>query len=1142
MARKVARRLPAVKTLYEMLPTGAEGGKEFARLVDLLLFHDGRRTNNKIGLFSDVAGDYHGMDSFAGDSFRKEGTTGYQYKFFPSPLSDQHRRAVVESLQRTASSQRKLKLKKWVLVTPQNLIESASRKDGGDVTWFESLREKLGLKFELAHWGHNQLLAMLLETPSLCLFYYPELVPEGATLRRTIQRTRELYDENIINLYRDIQFVGMNVREQEAARGVPMEHIYIPLTVIPEGADEQDPNTPRIDPRTLLGQNARCVVLGDPGSGKSTLLRFLALAGISEPLRKRYGVKPDQRLPILIALRRYADELKTRANLSLINYIHESVQADFNLTSADMEFFEYYLESGQAILLFDGMDELPGSHFKEKVRDQIRTLITTYPGNTTIVSSRVVGYDNPFRFDENEFSHHRLSKLRLPEMKQFVEDWYQVRIGGAQDRKDHVRSLVRILENPEQKAIYDLAENPLLLTIIALVHRIDGVLPDARVILYKICTETLLESWHRWKFRNMDVKNRGREVRRNKQRMEAIAHWMQVRSAGAVRTQRAVIHYTELSKFLTKFIRENETQPTQDDDPEDLANEFLRFVKERAGLLVELGDKEYSFVHLTFQEYLAASYIKTNSELEGIAKTWENIKGICYESWWHEVMRLLIASLDSNASQQFMVGKLLAYKLTGRQSAKAQLLGGLLLDGVEAAEEHKEDILRELLEAGADVVDVEQLRPTNAVLSSWVAKERANADLLCSVLKRAGDERNNKRHRLGLMLMAPAVDMPKAKQLELAHNVLPDAGIDAELFHLLFGAEPLKNVSPTLIRRATLLWATQDFYTLDNPTNNFIAAVCQSVTAFMSAEVAAKRLFDQQLISLFGSSLQGFGPFRDFTLNTCLFIQEAPGVRSLLPARTLKDEVPRAKVLFQAIRNVGAQQPDATEDISLSEVIQRARLRMEGLAQGQNVADTKAHLDLGSAISYSRDPFRAKLFSDPAVHTLVINTLCDTLRLEPRAQWSEALRIGFMPRIQCRIPQLNGRTWDAVEASLADGSAGETEEFIAAWLLFFDSWLYIHECYASPKDSPFGNLARRTLNSAAPPLTIAHCIRAMAFGDESRTAEFSKLVDSDAPEYRSIFERCYLSKVPSDKIARASKMARKAKKSVKPIRQKGGSY
>lgn len=218
----------------------------------------------------------------------------------------------------------------------------------------------------MAHWGHNEIIALFLDTPTVCLFYYPELVPEGALRRKTIQETRVRYDENLIKLYRDIQFVGMNVRKHEATKGVPMEHIYIPLSVIPEASDEQGKNVGRTDPLVLLSRDARHVILGDPGSGKSTLLRFLTLIGISQPLQERYKAKPDERLPIFITLRRYADDLKTRANLSLIKHIQETVQSDFNLNGADQEFFDYYLDSGQAMLFFDGLDELPSPHFKEK--------------------------------------------------------------------------------------------------------------------------------------------------------------------------------------------------------------------------------------------------------------------------------------------------------------------------------------------------------------------------------------------------------------------------------------------------------------------------------------------------------------------------------------------------------------------------------------------------------------------------------------------------------------------------------------------------------------------------------------------------------------------------------------------------------
>ena len=41
-------------------------------------------------------------------------------------------------------------------------------------------------------------------------------------------------------------------------------------------------------------------------------------------------------------------------------------------------------------------------------------------------------------------------------------------------------------------------------------------------------------------------------------------------------------------------------------DPEHLAEDFLGGVRGDAGLLVERGLGEYGFIHLTFQEYLAA--------------------------------------------------------------------------------------------------------------------------------------------------------------------------------------------------------------------------------------------------------------------------------------------------------------------------------------------------------------------------------------------------------------------------------------------------------------------------------------------------------------------------------------------------------
>lgn len=367
------------------------------------------------------------------------------------------------------------------------------------------------------------------------------------------------------------------------------------------------------------------------------------MVGVSEPLQKRCSSEPDDRLPVLVLLRRYADELRNRPYLALLDYITECARADFSLASANQEFFEYYLESGQTLLFFDGLDELSHSPLKQKVRDRIRSLVTTYPGNTVVVTSRIVGYENPFRFDEKEFDHHRVARLRMPEIEQFVGDWYAARIEHPKEREENSSDLIRLLKRDEQSAIRELAGNPLLLTIIALVHRIDAVLPDERVVLYQKCTETLLNTWHTWQPKESQTPNRGKTERRNIRRMEAIAHWIQTRTETTSDGQRAVVRYNDLLKFLREHIARHE-KVADKDDALDLAIDFLDFVKRRAGLLIEVGDQQYSFVHLTFQEYLTASHISTQSENEGVKSAWSvYIEPRRCDPAWREVIRLFVA-------------------------------------------------------------------------------------------------------------------------------------------------------------------------------------------------------------------------------------------------------------------------------------------------------------------------------------------------------------------------------------------------------------------------------------------------------------------------------------------------------------------
>jgi len=70
----------------------------------------------------------------------------------------------------------------------------------------------------------------------------------GSERRHTIQDIERRYQDNLATLYREIIFVGMSVYKPEATKGIPMEHIYILLTVVPNAATEEASDVSRVDP------------------------------------------------------------------------------------------------------------------------------------------------------------------------------------------------------------------------------------------------------------------------------------------------------------------------------------------------------------------------------------------------------------------------------------------------------------------------------------------------------------------------------------------------------------------------------------------------------------------------------------------------------------------------------------------------------------------------------------------------------------------------------------------------------------------------------------------------------------------------------------------------------------------------------
>lgn len=1105
-------RLPETRPLSQILPLGAEGGHEFARIVDLLLFYEARRSDRNLTLLDDRAGDYKGLDSFHETGSRRVYRTGFQYKFFPSPFSDSHRKDIVASLSKARESAlkqpKKTRLVKWILVTPDDLVESATRKGGGDVTWFSGLRSEMELPFEIEHWGHRKLQAQFLESPSLCLYYYPELVNRGQVRRRTFEDTRRFYLANLRGLYGRIEFVGMSVYKPEATRGVLMEDIYIPLALVGEKSDDRSELTPREDvSRVLYPSGGRHVVLGDPGSGKTTLLKFLALVGNSEPLQNRYGMQPDARLPILVVLRRYADALKETPDLALLDFIEQSLRADFSLPHLKRDFLEYYLESGQALLLFDGMDELPNPSFKEVVRDRIHFLLNVFPGTTAIVTSRIVGYENPYRFDDDIYKHARIARLAVADMERFVANWYAARIEGESERQANIADLTRILRDNRLRAIGELASNPLLLTIVALVHRIDAVLPDERVILYQKCTETLLNTWHTWKHRSgLTQEGRGRTERRNRRRIEALAYWMQTQAGGSEVDQRAVVPFEQACDFLARHIQETENV-AELEDAHDIAADFFDFIKRRAGLLIEVGDQQYSFVHLTFQEYLASTYLCAKMELGGAELLWSELTGKISDSRWHEVLRLLVAGMRSGESQSYLVEQLLTTPTGPVTIASPLLLGGLLLDGIEAAEAERELVVQGLFQACVTVPDLDGTWRLIATLRALAERWSDNPDPLESGFALAWRHCSPElRPRLVLAGVAAGA-RAATKFCQSDCNAL---GSEYDWHCLLLsndcGRDRLERSRPQLRRFLHRL----TFLALSDPTSNRIAALAEAVLppgkfADLSLGLRLRTFasppgpFDE--FGIYPAGLHAGGETRAKILSTRS--RQSNSARRILGLRgeaAGMAESPKSEETFPAfwrefLRRVVFLKPTAYgSGKSRRELLLELIHSKEALREMNTVALDEAVLIDGPGTSLPEGGWRA-IVGSPAISEALLDVVSEGLDLMPKLLWREALRSGFLPNLPERLWLYRLESTEYIVSKFEEGSANAHDRSAASWMLVHDAWLKLVGGYQREADSPYARLAQITRYLVEDHrLAVAHCIRGVAYGSAGIEALLKRVV------------------------------------------------
>jgi hypothetical protein len=422
--------------------------------------------------------------------------------------------------------------------------------------------------------------------------------------------------------------------------------------------------TPRPVIDVLGDENySRIVILGNPGSGKSTLSRYVLLSLISDTGDSQLQGALQGYLPLLLELRSYAGlnaEHQFDTFLDFIDFISRN-----DGWGLDKESLHRYLKTGgEAVVIFDGLDEIFNPAEREEVTQRIVQFSTDYPKVRIVITSRIIGYRRQLLTDTG-FVHFTLQDLNEEQVAQFVNRWYSLALADQPEEANARRE--RILSSfKSSSSIRQLAGNPMLLTIMVIIGK-HQELPRERWKLYDHAASVLLEHWDVNK--HLTDRHLQAEVISEEDKKELLRR-LAYRMQGAQNSLSGNYIYREQLELEFETYLKERFYPQDPERANAVARAMIDQLRERNFILVLYGANLYGFVHRAFLEFFCASAIVVKFE-----KTWEltleqlklDVFGTHWEDKaWHEVLRLICGMIGEK-----FAGEIISYLATNNEKGLA---------------------------------------------------------------------------------------------------------------------------------------------------------------------------------------------------------------------------------------------------------------------------------------------------------------------------------------------------------------------------------------------------------------------------------------------------------------------------------------
>lgn len=358
-------------------------------------------------------------------------------------------------------------------------------------------------------------------------------------------------------------------------------------------------------------------------------------------------------LPIYVPLSTYARQRSLSANTldpherTLVTCISHYLIEKQSGISLPADFFTRLLQTGHSvILLLDGLDEVATESERIVVRAAIENLVR---GRSiqVIVTCRTSAYKGrtALSADFNRIIQVQplSDEYRAALVRQAYYAVYPQEPELCKKRTEELLTGISILEREHQHRLGgsspNLINSPLLVRMLLMMHLGARRLPEHRAELYTRITDTML-----WPEHMLD---------------EEVAEHIGRIVGGSLEAHRDLVQHIafnmhKLGAELGRELDEDELRHLLNSSPEFVSsiNTFLTQTRLR-GTLLEERMGMYRFIHLAFQEFLAARYLAEVKRSEGgvnaIVAFFE--EGPILTSWWREVALLVVGYLSLTTLQ-----------------------------------------------------------------------------------------------------------------------------------------------------------------------------------------------------------------------------------------------------------------------------------------------------------------------------------------------------------------------------------------------------------------------------------------------------------------------------------------------------------